>query len=146
MAVLAVGSDLRADDAAGLIAGEHLAALRRNGKPRVKVFFGQTAPENFTGEIRRYQPSHLVVLDAADNSQRGGTVTIADATAAGVASIYCTHNLPLTVMLNYLAKSLDCQAFIVGIQPSTIEFGKESTPAIRRAALRVAKALHAALS
>ena len=146
MAVLAVGSDLRADDAAGLLAAEQLVAMRRTGRQRMKVFFGQTAPENFTGEIRKYQPSHLVVLDAADSGRPGGTVTIADASAAGVAYIYCTHNLPLTVMLNYLAKSLDCQAFIIGIQPHIIEFGQPSTPAIQRAAKRVAKALHEAMS
>ena len=53
IAVLGIGSLLRADDAAGMLVAEEVEKRcgKTKGKPEVKVFFGETAPENLTGEI-----------------------------------------------------------------------------------------------
>lgn len=73
IAVLGVGSDLRGDDAAGLLAVSEFKRQRaafsrshgqraRRSHPIVKCFIGGTAPENSLGAIRRFQPSHLIVI------------------------------------------------------------------------------------
>ncbi len=68
IAVLGIGSRLKGDDAGGVIAAEDLrGALSKNfEKLNVGIFIGGTAPENVTSEIKRFKPSHLIIVDAAD--------------------------------------------------------------------------------
>jgi hydrogenase 3 maturation protease len=148
IAVLAVGSDLRADDAAGLLTGRHLAVLAKKTKPtkaKIKIFFGETAPENFTGQIREFGPSHLIVLDAADSKRKPGSINITDLGSARSGAVYCTHNMPLTVMIGYLGQSLACDTIILGIQPGELEFDTPPSALIARAALKLAQTIHAAI-
>jgi hydrogenase 3 maturation protease len=145
IAVLAVGSDLRGDDAAGLLVGRELAALRWPRRRPLKVFFGETAPENLTGELRRYGPSHLLVVDAADRKARAGTIHVTDIGSAGASTVYCTHNLPLSVMLGYLARSMSVDIVVLGIQPLRLDFGTTPSAAAKRAVKQLTAAVHAAL-
>ena len=54
VAVLGVGSELRGDDVAGIMAAEQIERISRpkTTAPELKVFIGHTAPENLTGEIK----------------------------------------------------------------------------------------------
>ena len=76
VALLAVGSSLRGDDAAGLLVAEHLKTLPRLKKDTLKIFMGETAPENLTGEIKRYLPTHLIVIDSAEIGARAGEISL----------------------------------------------------------------------
>lgn len=148
IAVLAVGSDLRGDDAAGLIAAERLvkdlARCGGQGK-RIKVFMGATAPENLTGEIRRFLPSHLIVIDAVDRDKPAGTAFFFDpATLEGGVS-FSTHTIPAKILIDYLTASFACTALVIGIQPKTIEFGKKVSPPVAQAARRVAAMIASAI-
>jgi|GEM_PF-1075633 len=46
--------------------------------PIFKFFNGGTAPENLTGEIRRFKPSHLIMIDAVELGKRPGTIALID--------------------------------------------------------------------
>jgi hydrogenase 3 maturation protease len=125
VAILGVGSELRSDDAAGVIAAQQIKKISRQKKksaPRVKVFIGETAPENLTGEIKKFKPSHLIIIDSADTNVPPGQVTIINPEKVGGTS-FCTHSLPLKVMIDYLRQSCDCETIIIGIQPQTIAAG-----------------------
>jgi Ni,Fe-hydrogenase maturation factor len=65
VAVLAAGSSLRADDAAGMVAAEELDSLLKSHPARVEtqIFLGETVPENLTGEIKRFTADGEVVKD-----------------------------------------------------------------------------------
>ena len=142
MAVLAVGSELLGDDAVGLLVGGKLAEL---GSPRVGVFEGATAPENCTGPIRRYSPTHLVLVDAADLGAEPGTVELLDPERLGGIA-FTTHALPLTVVVDYLAQSLpDCRVVVVGIQPESLRFGEQPTARVAEAAERLVEAISRAV-
>ena len=139
LVVLGVGSDLRADDAAGLIAARALQSRLRRHPPRipVQVLLGETAPENLTGEIRRLAPSHVLVIDAADLGCAPGSVAnIPQAQVAGIS--FTTHALPMSVMCDYLTHETGAAIVLVGIQPATLKFGDPVTDKVRRAARRVA--------
>ena len=70
IAVLGVGSELRGDDVAGmLVAG----AVQKKSK-KIRVFLGATAPENLTGEIIKFKPTHLIIVDTADIKEKPGTI------------------------------------------------------------------------
>ncbi|MDP2922244.1 MAG: hydrogenase 3 maturation endopeptidase HyCI [Candidatus Omnitrophota bacterium] len=145
IAVLGVGSELRADDAAGLVVAEYLQNNFKTNHRQLKVFLGATSPENLTGEIKNFKPTHLIIIDSADIGAKAGTTVLLKPQALGGIS-FCTHQLPLQILADYLVKSLGCKIIIIGIQPKTLTFGclrsKEVEIAISRIVDAVAKIIN----
>ncbi|MFA4984706.1 MAG: hydrogenase maturation peptidase HycI [Candidatus Omnitrophota bacterium] len=134
IAVVGVGSELRSDDAAGAFAAEKIKSGCRRQKSRMvrlRVFFGFTAPENLTGEIKKFLPSHIIIIDAAELGKRPGSVGILnDSEIAGLT--FSTHRMPLVVLADYLKRSFDCQVIIIGIQPKSVSFGGGLSAPVRK--------------
>ena len=74
-----------------------------------------------------------------------GTVRLIDAADIGGVS-FGTHALPLTVLADYVAREIGCRVTVIGIQPSTIEFGEILSPAVSAAVDEVSRALRECLS
>lgn len=145
-AVVGVGSESRGDDAAGLLAAELIrAACRRRRARSIRTFIGGTAPENISGEILRYSPSLIVIIDAADLGLKPGSIRLIPRDRVGGAS-FSTHAMPLAVLARYLEEAAACGVVIVGIQPSSTEWQAPLAAAVRAAAARVADAVCSALS
>lgn len=165
MALLAVGSDLRGDDAAGLLVADYLEKDRRlktdgrslvsqksaalppsafHSPPFFQIFRGHTAPENCTGEIKKYAPTHLVIVDAADMRQPPGHVELLESDQIGGLS-FSTHQMPLRMLIDYLKTSITFEAIVIAIQPAHLDYDRAVTPAVRRAAHAIARALATAL-
>jgi len=135
-AILGCGSVLRGDDAAGYRIAERLSGLSGNAR----AFCGSSAPENFTGEIKRFRPDTLLVIDAADLGEPPGTAAFIspdDVTGA----TFSTHMLPLRVMLDYLRRETGCSIHLLGIQAASLETGTEMTPAVTAAVDGIVSAL-----
>jgi hydrogenase 3 maturation protease len=144
VAVLAVGSRLRGDDVAGLLTAVHLKrqlalAQRRGGKtPETLVLSGDTAPENMTGQIKDFRPSHLIILDAADTGRQVGHIGLVDPAGLSSNLSATTHSLPIKMVIEYIDHYAPCQCTIVGIQPRSVHFGDPVTPAISAASRELA--------
>ena len=140
--MLGVGSDLRADDVAGIIAVEQIEkiAAAKTPPPEVQVFIGATAPENFTGEIKKFNPTHLIIIDSADLNEEPGHIEVLDPKHVGNPS-FCTHSLPLEVMTDYLLKSCSFEAVIIGIQPKSLNFGDSASKEVLEAAKQLAETI-----
>jgi hydrogenase 3 maturation protease len=133
IAILGVGSVLRADDAAGILVVEKLAkAIDTKEYPNVRFYDGQTAPENFCGVIRQFCPSHLIIIDAADVSKKPGSILHLDPEDIGGIS-FCTHMLPLKMMVEYLQRQTHTAATILGIQYKDVSFDSFMTSEVREA-------------
>jgi hydrogenase 3 maturation protease len=141
LAVLGVGSDLRADDGVGLRAarrvGETFHGRKRENGAICRIFLGHTAPENLTGAIRKFRPTHLVVIDAADMALRPGAIRVIDRDDVG-GLLSSTHRLPLKLLADYLTASAGCSIVFIGIQPQTIRFGRRSSRATEQAVETIA--------
>ena len=149
MAVLAIGSELRGDDAAGLLVAAALERWRHKapnagGGPEWEVFTGHTAPENMTGEIKRFNPTHLVIVDAADIGGQPGEVRLIDPWQTD-GPTFGTHKMPPNLLVEYLRQAVQCAIVIVALQHGGLEFGAPPSPEIRRAVRRVTLALRGAL-
>ena len=98
---LAIGSELRGDDAAALVTAAKLeeAALPGN----FKVLLGYTAPENLTGEIKRFAPDRLIICDAADSASAPGEISIISADDIQGAS-FSTHTMPMNIFIDYISR------------------------------------------
>jgi hydrogenase 3 maturation protease len=134
--LLGVGSELRGDDAAGLLVAEKVKSQRS----KVKVLLGGTAPENLTGEIKRLKPSHLLIVDAADFKAEPGAIKLLDPREIGGFS-FSTHSLPLKVMIDFILADHQCEVVIVAIQPADVNFGAPLSPAVKQACAAAAQAI-----
>ena len=133
IALLGVGSELRGDDAAGILIVESFKkGFRKKRGVEIKTFIGGTAPENLTGEIKRFSPDCLLIIDSADFGKKAGAVSVLDPNnIAGIS--FSTHILPLKMLTDYMEKSIGCRTAIIGIQPKTLEFGKKPSAEVRKA-------------
>lgn len=92
-----------------------------------------TAPENFTGLVRKMQPRLLVIVDAADMHLSPGEFRRIPTDAVGQAG-FDTHSLPLTHIIEYLQESISVmpEVIFIGIQPGPVSFEDTiSAPVIR---------------
>ncbi|MFH0764314.1 MAG: hydrogenase maturation peptidase HycI [Candidatus Omnitrophota bacterium] len=122
VAILGIGSELRSDDAVGVvIAGKLQAYIKKMKIKALKAFLGETVPENLTGEIKKFNPTHLIIIDATDFQKKAGTIGIVDSCGEKGVS-FSTHRMPIKFIKDYLYKSIACQTVIIGIQPQSLEF------------------------
>lgn len=144
VAILGVGNEMNGDDAAGVRVVRELAA-RLPATPGVLLIDGGTAPENYTGPIRRFRPDLVLEIDAAQQDEAPGTTTWVDWRDADGLSA-STHTLPPSVLAQYLVAELGCQVALVGIQPGGLEMGRPLTPNVERAVRELADRLCAWLT
>ena len=133
---LAIGSELRGDDAAGIAAANEL--LKEDLADNFKVMLGYTAPENLTGEIKKFAPSHLIICDAAHSGLDPGEISIISPDEIQGAS-FSTHMMPMNVFINYISKDNPLKTLIIGIQPENLEFGAELSEPVKNTAINLAK-------
>jgi hydrogenase 3 maturation protease len=144
--VLGVGSELRGDDAAGMLISDGLGRhFQGRLDPSVfRVFAGETAPENFTGELKKFRPSHLLIADCADFGMTPGESVLAS--PEEITDIpFSTHRLPLFVLTDYLLKMFPCTIRILGIQPGTLELFHPVTEPVQKAVDGLTASLIAAI-
>jgi len=119
--ILGIGNEFGGDDSLGLLAAQKLRQALSN-MPRVEVLTAATAPENFTGKLRRLSPSHVIFIDAAESGERAGIVKLVDPHKIEK-QMPSTHGIPLYMLVEYLEHELNCKVIILGIQPKRASFG-----------------------
>ncbi len=139
IAVLGIGSTLCSDDAAGMYLIELLA--NRLEKDNVLLIGGSTAPENFTGVIKKFAPDKLFIVDAAYMGLLPGETKVVPAADIGGLS-FSTHMLPLPVMLKYLEREAHCDVIFIGIQPRHIEQCLPMSGEVKRGTERLASVFY----
>lgn len=140
LAVLGAGSMLKADDAAGCMVVENLKAAIKN--ENVLLCVGETAPENYSGKICAFNPSHLLLIDAADvGAAPGEIVEINPADVGG--PTFCSHMLPLRVMVRYIEAHTGVDTVLLGLQYKSIAFDGEMTKPMAEAVDKLTRALTA---
>lgn len=111
----------------------------------VSVFFGETAPENLTGQIKDFRPTCLIILDALDVHADPGTIHLLAPDQIDPGAGLSTHSISLKLLTDYLKQFLVCDVLIVGIQPQTLAFDGPPSEPVRQAARAVAAALAEAI-
>jgi hydrogenase 3 maturation protease len=144
VAVLGVGNTMNGDDGAGVWLVRTLAT-RMAATPGVLLIDGGTAPESFTGPLRRFRPDLVVEVDAAHLDQPAGTLAWIDWRDADGMSA-STHTLPPSVLARFLTTDLGCRVALIGVQPETLEMGRGVSPSVAAAVRDLADQLAAWLS
>jgi hydrogenase 3 maturation protease len=137
LVILGVGNPLKGDDAAGLLCAEQLMkSVPKGAKSGVKVLRAYDVPENYTGVIRKFKPSRVLIVDAALAGLKPGDVFILEKEKIAIEEI-SSHKIPLMVLISYLEQSIGCKVFVLGIQAKDLSFGAPITPIIKTAVKEV---------
>ena len=121
--LLGIGNPRHGDDALGPV------FARAFQHPDWRCVNAATAPENFTGLIRRLRPGMLVLLDAAEMGLPPGTLRRLDPDAIQSGD-FGTHAGSIGRIANYLS---DCAGSIaiLGIQPASTDAGARLSAPVR---------------
>lgn len=141
--VVGVGSEMRGDDAAGV---EVVRKLRKVLKsPNVLLIEGGVAPENVTSQIRRFKPSHVILIDATDFGDEPGEIILVKPSAIA-GQFISTHTIPLSILAEYLQGQTNAKIVLLGIQPARAHMGAEMSRAVRDSIKRITEIMMRELS
>ena len=139
--LMGIGSPIRRDDSVGLRVIELLEAM---GLEDVLLLKTEIVPESYTGVIRDFKPTHVIMIDAAHfNGKPGEGRMIPTQLITGTA--VSTHNMPLTILSDYIEKSMCAKVALLGIQPVDIFYGEGLTPEVEAGAVTVSKTIYDSL-
>jgi len=142
IAILGIGNPLRGDDAVGM---EIIKLLKGKVPRNVELLECETVPENFTREIKEFNPTHVLMIDAAQfEAEPGEPRLVPPENVLGMT--LSTHALPLSLMAEVIKDSINAKVMILGVQPGRIEFGEGLTPELQKSSKRIANILISALN
>jgi len=131
IAIVGIGAEVRGDDVCGMLIAQHIEKHLSRRTSHIKVFLGSTAPENLTGEIRKFKPTHIVMIDAAQiKGVRAQAILFTPQEMDEVS--FCTHRLPLSVMAAYLQQSLSCEVMCVGVRSRSTAYNGPVSPEMKK--------------
>lgn len=137
LAVLGVGQELRGDDGAGLAVAR---GLRPFAHKQLLVIEAGHAPENVTALVRRFAPTLVLLVDAAQMDEPPGTVCwLAPSDITGVSA--SSHTLPLHLLARFLQLDVGCEVALLGIQPADTSLGAPLSAGVETAVSAVIAAL-----
>lgn len=138
LAVLGVGNLDKGDDAAGSLC---VALIRTNFhgvRPDLLVLQGGASPESETGRIRQFQPTDVLLIDAALGGHKPGTIFVVDPKSIARDDL-STHHLPLSLLIQYFEASLECRVVCLGIEPGAVDPSVAISEPVKRAVAGLAE-------
>ena len=140
--IVGVGNPIRGDDAVGPRIIELLESKPIDG---VLLLNTESVPEAFTGKVEKFNPTHVLLVDAANFRGSAGETKLITGEQIGGQAI-STHSLPLNIFISYIENSLDLSVLLLGIQPVSIGLGEPMSEPLEAAAVSVADTLYQILS
>ena len=104
------------------------------------MFECEMMPENFLGEIERFRPTHVLMIDAALLEAKPGEARLISPEEIGGTAVF-THAMPLSILTTLLQADIGAKATLLGVQPKRTEFGEELSLELTEAAKRIAEAI-----
>ncbi|MDO5819771.1 MAG: hydrogenase maturation peptidase HycI [Methanobrevibacter sp.] len=91
---------------------------------------GGSVPENFTGLIKKCNPSHIILIDASLMNREAGEINIVDKDNIVDISI-STHSMSLSYLIKYLQLEREYDILFIGIEPEIMDLSFELSPKIK---------------
>ena len=140
--VVGIGNPIRTDDYVGL---KIVESLKGNLSPTVLLLEAETVPESHLCDIEEFQPSHVLLIDAAYLGCKPGIASLVHAEKVVISSAVTTHLLPLRVFCEYVKQATGAKIALLLIEPKNTDFGEGLTAPVQAAAKRLTKVLLKAL-
>jgi len=132
--VAGIGNPIRMDDYVGVKIVQDLHGKVSNN---VLLIECETVPENFLQQIVNFNPSHVLLIDAAVLGLKPGESRLINPGQLKNFPAYTTHMLPLRIFCEYLAKTTKAKIALLLIEPKKTDFGEGLTPEIEASAQNI---------
>ena len=120
--ILGIGNEIKGDDGLGPIITKKSSLLFDKNKDII-VFDGGTVPENYTGLIRKENPTHIILVDAVDMKKEPGYIRVVEKEEIANYNI-STHAMPVSYLIKYIETTIGAQIILVGVQPKSMDFAE----------------------
>jgi len=132
--VAGIGNPIRMDDFVGV---KIIQDLRGNVSEKVYLIECETVPESFIQPIIDFNPTHILLVDAAVLGLEPGNSRLVKPEQLTAFPAFSTHALPLRIFCEYLARTTKTKIALLLIEPKKADFGEGLTPEIRAAAKEI---------
>jgi hydrogenase 3 maturation protease len=136
--VAGIGNPIRSDDFVGV---KIVQNLQGKVPERVCLIECETVPESFLQHIVEFNPTHVLLVDAAILGLKTGESRLVDPEQMTAFPAISTHMLPLRIFCEYIASTTKAKIALLLIEPGNVEFGEGLTPEVQAAAEKITKML-----
>jgi hydrogenase 3 maturation protease len=132
--VVGIGNPIRMDDFVGVKIVQDL-----HGKVSDNVYLieCETVPESFIQQIIDFDPTHILLIDAAVLGLEPGDSRLIEPKQLGIFQAFSTHALPLRIFCEYLAETTKAKITLLLIEPKKAAFEEGLTPEIKASAREI---------
>ena len=133
--IVGIGNELKCDDGVGPFI---INKLKKKDieNPNLILIDGQTVPENFTGKIKKENPSHIILIDACVMGCKPGEFKIVnddDFVNIGIS----THSMSLSYFVKYLKQNNNFKIIFIGIEPKSMDYSDKPTEIVEKGAYEI---------
>jgi hydrogenase 3 maturation protease len=136
--VAGIGNPIRMDDFVGVRIAQE---LRGKVSKKVCLIECETVPESFIQQITDFDPSHILLIDAAILELKPGESRLVETEKLANIPAFSTHTLPLRIFCEYLAKTAKARIGLLLMQPEKTDFGEELTRQVDASASHITRIL-----
>jgi hydrogenase 3 maturation protease len=140
--VAGIGNPIRKDDFVGV---RIVQGLQGKVSESVYLIECETVPESFIQQILDFNPSHVLLIDAAILGLKPGESRLVDPGQLKDFPAFSTHMLPLRIFCEYVTKAGRAKIGLVLIEPEETDFGEGLTTEVDAAAKTIINVLLKAL-
>jgi len=136
--VAGIGNPIRMDDFVGTKIVQDLWGKVSDG---VYLIECETVPENFMQPIIDFNPTHVLLIDAAILGLKPGNSRLIRPERLMAFPAYSTHALPLGMFCGYLAKMTKANIALLLVEPKKADFGEGLTLEVEASAQNIVDSL-----
>ncbi len=133
-----IGNPIRKDDFVGV---RIIQNLKVKTAKSVFLIECETVPESFTQQIIDFNPTHILLIDAAILGLKPGESRLIEPEKLTSSSSYSSHMLPLRIFCEYVSQVSKAKIRLLLIEPKDTEFGEGLTPELDAAAKSISRSL-----
>ena len=133
-----IGNPIRGDDFVGV---KIVQNLKGRVSERVFLVECETVPESYIEQIIEFNPTHILLIDAAVLGLRPGDFEFREPENLRATPAFSTHMLPLRIFCEYLLKTTKARIRLLLIEPKNTDFGEGLSSEVDAAAEKITKTL-----
>jgi hydrogenase 3 maturation protease len=138
VALAGVGNSIRMDDYVGVRVVQDLQG-RVSGK--VYLMECETVPEDFMPQIIDFNPTHVLLIDAALLGLKPGSFKLVEPERLTMSPVFSTHMLPLRIFCEHISESTQAKIALLLVEPEKSDFGEGLTPSVQASEKKIVQTL-----
>ena len=138
VAIAGIGNPIRSDDYVGL---KIVQDLQEKVSSDVLLLECETVPETYISDIQQFQPTHVLLIDAAFLNLKEGEMQLVKSDQIASFPAITTHLLPLHIFCDLIQSITGAKILLLLIQPGNIAFGEGLTLEVEETAKKVTSLL-----